>query len=121
MIALVLPWIINGLTLLGILMMGIAVYGMVWLPNLYMRLHAASKAAVLGVIPILLAISLDSEVAVASRSILILAFLLLTTPVGAHAMAQAIYQRHDQAEGPHPLPRQLPAKYSEDNSRNESA
>lgn len=88
-----LPWIRNGLVLLGILMMVIAIYGMIWLPNLYTRLHAASKAAVLGVIPILVAISLDSEPAVAFRSLLIVVFLLLTTPVGAHAMARATYHK----------------------------
>jgi multicomponent Na+:H+ antiporter subunit G len=97
-------------------MMGIAVYGMVWLPNLYMRLHAASKAAVLGVIPILLAISLDSEIAVAARSILILVFLLLTTPVGAHAMARAIYHRDGWAKGAPPVPQEPPPEYEEDHT-----
>jgi multicomponent Na+:H+ antiporter subunit G len=95
MIALLLPWIMGGLIVLGILMMCIAIYGMIWLPNLYTRLHAASKAAVLGVIPILVAISLDSEPAVAFRSLLIAAFLLLTTPVGAHAMAQAVNRKRE--------------------------
>jgi len=93
MIEIVLPWIIGGLMLLGIFMMCIAIYGMVWLPNLYTRLHAASKAAVFGVIPILLAISLDSEPTVAFRSLLIAVFLLLTTPVGAHAMARATFYK----------------------------
>lgn len=59
----------------------------------YVRLHAASKAAVFGVIPILLAISRDSEPAVALRSLLIAVFLLLTTPVGAHAMARATFYK----------------------------
>jgi multicomponent Na+:H+ antiporter subunit G len=74
----------------------VAIYGMIWLPNLYTRLHAANKAAMLSVIPILIAISLDSEPAVAFRSILIAVFLLLTTPVGAHTMARATYHRQER-------------------------
>jgi multicomponent Na+:H+ antiporter subunit G len=52
-------------------------------------------AAVFGVISILVAISLNSEPAIVFRSILIVVFLLLTTPVGAHVMAQAAYYKHE--------------------------
>jgi multicomponent Na+:H+ antiporter subunit G len=81
------------LVLAGVLIMAIAIYGMSWLPNLFTRLHAASKAAVLGVIPILLVASITGGPAFGFRSLLILVFLLLTTPVGAHAMAHATFRK----------------------------
>lgn len=100
MIATLLPWIADALILSGLLIMSIAIYGMVWMPDLYTRLHAASKAAVLGVIPILLAISTLGELSIIFRAILIGVFLLFTTPVAAHAIAYAAYARCEPMRTP---------------------
>lgn len=100
MIQMVLPWIADGLILLGMLILSIAIYGMVWMPDLYTRLHAASKAAVLGVIPLLIAASTTGDPAMIYRAILIAIFLLFTTPVAAHAIAQAAYVQRERMRTP---------------------
>lgn len=68
----------------------IATIGVLRLPDLYTRMHAASKAGAVGGGLILLAVALvcfDSGVAL--RAIVGIAFLLITTPVGAHLLARA--------------------------------
>jgi len=84
-------WVADGLILLGLLIMIIAVYGMIWLPDVYTQLHAAGKISVLGLMPLLLAAMTTGEPGIISRGILIAVFLLLTTPVSSHAIARAAY------------------------------
>ena len=60
----------------------VACVGLVRLPDIYTRAHAASKAGTLGSGLILLALALHSEqLDVASRAIAGVVFLLLTAPV----------------------------------------
>ena len=72
---------VDALVTLGVLVMTVGVYGMVRMPDTYTRLHAASKAVFLGVIPLLLASALTGDLKMIPRVILIAFFLLVTTPV----------------------------------------
>ncbi|HHY49944.1 MAG TPA: monovalent cation/H(+) antiporter subunit G [Alphaproteobacteria bacterium] len=68
----------------------LAAVGMLRLPDLYTRMHAASKAGVVGAGLVLLAVALVAgDLAVGLRAILGIGFLLLTTPVSAHLLARA--------------------------------
>ena len=76
--------------LFGALFCLLAAVGVLRLPDLYMRLHAASKAGVVGAGLILAAVVLISfDGAVALRAVLGIVFLLLSTPVSAHLLARA--------------------------------
>lgn len=71
----------------------LAAVGMLRLPDLYTRMHAASKAGVVGAGLILIAVALVSlDPPVVLRAILGVLFLVLTTPVSAHLLARAAYQ-----------------------------
>jgi len=71
----------------------LAAIGIVRLPDLYTRLHAASKAGVVGTGLILIAVALIStDGAVILRAILGIFFLLLSTPIAAHLLARAAYK-----------------------------
>jgi multicomponent Na+:H+ antiporter subunit G len=64
--------------------------GVVRLPDLYSRMHAASKAGTVGSGLLLLAAGFSSgEVAVLARAAAGVVFLLLTAPVAAHLLAKA--------------------------------
>lgn len=79
-----------ALLVAGALFCLLAAIGVLRLPDLLTRMHAASKAGAVGGGLILLAVplvSLDSSVAL--RAILGVMFLLLTTPVSAHLLARA--------------------------------
>ena len=70
----------------------VAAIGVVRMPDIYMRLSAASKASTLGASLILatVAIFFDSA-AVTGKIVAIIAFTLLTAPVAAHMLGRAAY------------------------------
>lgn len=84
---------IGGILLLaGAVFSLLAAIGVVRLPDLYTRMHAASKAGAVGGGLILLAVAvLSQDAAVSMRAIIGVIFLLLTTPVSAHLLARASY------------------------------
>ena len=98
-----LPWLIDGLVLLGLFIMTMAVIGIFRMPDIYTQLHAASKAVVLGVIPMLLSIALLADSTIAVRALLIGLFILLTTPVSAHAIGRVAFLRRESMKGPDAL------------------
>lgn len=68
----------------------LAALGILRLPDLYTRLHAASKAGVVGAGMILLAVAVSSfDAALALRAVLGIVFLVLSTPVAAHLLARS--------------------------------
>jgi multicomponent Na+:H+ antiporter subunit G len=96
-------WIADGLVLLGLFIITVVVIGIFRMPDIYTQLHAASKAVVLGVVPILLSITLLGDVGIAVRAFLIGCFILVTTPVSAHAIGRAAYLRREPMKGPDAL------------------
>jgi multicomponent Na+:H+ antiporter subunit G len=81
------------LLVIGSIFAFLAALGIIRLPDLYTRMHAASKAGVVGAGFMLLAVALASlDGAVILRAILGILFLLLTTPVSAHLLARAAYR-----------------------------
>lgn len=78
------------LLLAGAVFTLLAAIGVLRLPDLYTRMHAASKAGVVGAGFVLLAVAVVSfDGAVALRAVIGVGFLLLTTPVSAHLLARA--------------------------------
>jgi multicomponent K+:H+ antiporter subunit G len=66
--------------------------GLVRLPDFYTRMHAPTKATTLGVSALLAAAVLalpGGGLATALKAALVIAFLFLTTPIGAHMLARA--------------------------------
>lgn len=76
----------------------LAAIGVLRLPDLYTRMHAASKAGAVGGSLILLAVALIShDGAVALRAVLGTGFLLLTSPVSAHLLARIHHRSEDHS------------------------
>jgi multicomponent Na+:H+ antiporter subunit G len=94
------PWLADALVVLGVVVMTIGVYGVVRMPDVYTRLHAASKSVFLGVISLVLASLVTGDAAIIARVLLIGAVLLLTTPVSAHAIGRGAYLDHERMETP---------------------
>lgn len=81
--------------LLGCLLMFIAGLGIFRLPDIYMRLHSSSKVPSLGIGLLLIAAILNiGDIATITQSAIIIIFIFLTAPVGAHMLARAAYFRH---------------------------
>ncbi len=82
-------WLAAGFVVLGLLVMSIGVFGVLRMPDLATRMHAASKSVVFGVCAIALAVALESGPKMAARAVLVAVMLLLTTPVASYAIARA--------------------------------
>lgn len=81
------------LLLLGTFFGLVAAVGLLRMPDVLMRMHAATKAGTLGAGLLLLSVGLASgELAVALRALATIGFLFLTAPVAAHAIGRAAYR-----------------------------
>ena len=87
--------LVSGLMLIGLFFLLTGTLGLLRLHDVYARMHATTKSTTLGVAGVLLAalfhlrfLNLSSGL----KEILILGFLFLTAPVGAHMIARAAYR-----------------------------
>ena len=85
-------YLTGAMLVVGSFFILVAAIGLVRLDDLFMRMHAASKAGTLGAGLLFLALAIDSgEFAVAIRALVGIMFFLLTAPVSAHLLARAAY------------------------------
>ena len=94
------PWLADALVILGVAVMTLGVYSIIWVPDVYDKLHAASKVVLLGLILLLIATAATGDPAFIYRVVVIAAFLLLTTPLSAHVIGRAAYLREQRMEAP---------------------
>jgi multicomponent Na+:H+ antiporter subunit G len=86
--------IVSVLIVLGGGFAAIAGLGLLRLPDVLIRMHASTKAGTLGVGLIVLGVSVHFATSlVITKALLIIAFLFLTAPVGAHLVGRAAYRR----------------------------
>lgn len=84
--------IASGLMLIGALFTFIAALGVVRLPDLFMRMHANTKSATLGVGFIMLGAAVFfGDITVTTRALAVVLFLLITAPISSHLLARAAY------------------------------
>lgn len=80
------------LMIVGAVLMLLATVGVVRMPDLYSRMQSATKASTLGVGCTMLAVAVDfANLAIATRVVLIVAFVFLTAPIAAHMIGRAAY------------------------------
>lgn len=83
-------WAVIALALLGAFFGGVASIGIVRLPDVYTRAHAASKSDTLGAVLAIGAAALAIQTDLATiKAVFLLVFMFLTNPTAAHAIARA--------------------------------
>ena len=78
----------------GVIFTIVTVVGVLRLPDVYTRAHAASKSATLGVLSILLGVFFHfwlNKGHISVQLLLGILFLFVTSPIGGHLMARAAY------------------------------
>lgn len=86
--------IVSVLIVLGGGFAAIAGLGLLRLPDVLIRMHATTKAGTLAAGLIVLGVSVYfASSLVITKALLIISFLFLTAPVGAHLIARAVYRR----------------------------
>lgn len=79
--------------LLGGLLSVVAAVGVLRMPDLFLRMHAATKVGTVGVSSIVVGLMIHfGSITVISRGLLVIAFFLLTAPVAAHMIARSAYR-----------------------------
>jgi multicomponent Na+:H+ antiporter subunit G len=93
-------YIADALAVIGMFVMTAGVYGMATMPDIYTKMHAAAKAVFLGVVLLLLASCTTGDPDVIFRVILIIAALMVATPVSSHVIIKAAAERGDRMRSP---------------------
>lgn len=87
-------WLVGILIITGTLLMLIASVGLLRMPDVYTRMHAATKAVSLGAGLILVGVAVEfGNLMVTTKAITTTVFIFLTAPVAAHLLARAAYSR----------------------------
>mgnify|MGYP006198128455 FL=1 len=87
-----LAWLASFLVLAGALISLLGAIGVVRLPDSYSRMHAASKAGVLGAVLVLSGVAVASNAEVALEVLLGVLVLLASAPLAAHVLSRAAYR-----------------------------
>lgn len=85
--------IITSLLMLsGAVFAFLAAMGILRFPDLFSRMQAATKGSAFGVTCVLLAVAVHfAELGIATRAVVTIIFVVLTTPVAAHMIGRAAY------------------------------
>ncbi len=82
----------STLVVVGALFALLAAIGLVRFPDIYLRMHAATKAGTLGAGSILLGLAFHAGQAdVTLKAVLGIVFLVVTAPIAAHLLGRAAY------------------------------
>jgi multicomponent Na+:H+ antiporter subunit G len=90
------PYVFDVLVILGVVVMTLGVVGLLRMPDVYTKLHGASKSVFLGVMVLALSGVVVGGLPITSRVILICLALLITTPVTSHVIGRAAYLRKER-------------------------
>ena len=83
-------WAIVALALLGTFFGAVAAIGIVRMPDIYTRAHAASKSDTLGAVLTIAAVALALESGLSTiKAVFLIVFMFITNPTAAHAIARA--------------------------------
>lgn len=78
--------------LVGAIFIFLAALGVLRFPDLFTRMHANTKSATLGIGLIMLGLALYfGNITVTTRALVVIVFLFITAPIGAHLLARAAY------------------------------
>ncbi|MGB5526825.1 MAG: monovalent cation/H(+) antiporter subunit G [Gemmatimonadota bacterium] len=79
--------------LVGAALVFVAALGVLRMPDLYSRMHAATKAGALGSgLLVLAAAAAIGETSMTLRAVATIVFIFLTAPVAAHALGRAVFR-----------------------------
>jgi monovalent cation/proton antiporter MnhG/PhaG subunit len=84
---------------LGLLLATIGLVGLLRMDDVYAQLHAAGLVTGPAVILVLVACVATGEAEIITSALLVALFVLVTSPLSAHAIAQAARRRKDGPDG----------------------
>lgn len=92
--------IFDIMLLVSCAVMTLGIIGIVRMPDVYTKLHGASKSVFLGVIMLCISASVVSTPEMNMRLIVIGFLVVITTPLASHAVGRAAYLMQERMETP---------------------
>jgi multicomponent Na+:H+ antiporter subunit G len=93
MMDIILAVVVSVLMLVGSLFCLVAAVGIIRLPDIYSRMHAASKAGTVGSGMLLLAVGIHAQdFSTFTRAFAGIVFFILTAPISAHLLARSAHK-----------------------------
>lgn len=92
--------IADVLVLLSCVIMTLGVVGILRMPDVYTKLHGASKSLFLGVVGVCIAATLEGTRTMDMRLFLISLMVVITTPLASHVIGRSAYLLHERMETP---------------------
>lgn len=91
----------SALILGGVALSAVAGIGLLRFPNVFARMHAATKPAVLGLMVVAAGSALEvGGTGNVTRLVLVIALQLVTAPIAAHMIGRAAHERGADVGGP---------------------
>ncbi|MEZ4499323.1 MAG: monovalent cation/H(+) antiporter subunit G [Thermomicrobiales bacterium] len=92
----IVPWVADFIVVIALFFMTVGVFGLATMPDIYLKLHAASKAVFLGAVALMVASFASRDWAVIAPALLIILALMITSPIASHVIANAAVRRHER-------------------------
>jgi multicomponent Na+:H+ antiporter subunit G len=94
------PYIYDVMLIVSLLVMTLGIIGIIRMPDIYTKLHGASKSVFLGVVVLASSATVVSEQSVVYRVILLILLVVITTPIASHVIGRAAYIMDERMSSP---------------------
>lgn len=92
--------IFDVMLLVSCAVMTLGIVGILRMPDIYTKLHGASKSVFLGVVMLCISSSVIATAEMNMRLIIIAVLVVLTTPLASHVIGRAAYVMQEEMETP---------------------
>lgn len=92
--------IFDVMLLISCAVMTLGIVGIVRMPDVYTKIHGASKSLFLGVVMLCVASSVIANSVMNMRLALIAFLVILTTPLASHVIGKSAFVMHERMETP---------------------
>lgn len=93
-------FVYDAMLIVSLFMMTLGIVGIWRMPDVYTKLHGASKSVFLGVVLMALSATVVAEDVIILRVILLILLVAITTPISSHIIGRAAYLMQERMETP---------------------
>lgn len=94
------PYIYDVMVIVSLLVMTLGIIGILRMPDIYTKLHGASKSVFLGVVLLAISATVVATPEMISRIVLIALLVVMTTPIASHVIGHAAFRLQERMETP---------------------
>lgn len=93
-------YIYDIMVIVSLIVMTLGIVGVMRMPDVYTKLHGASKSVFLGIVLMSLSATVVATPEMTHRIILIVLLVTMTTPIASHVIGHAAYRMQERMETP---------------------